>query len=586
MAEITSDVFDVFHPTPAPLRELSAIVISLEIWRCEINKYRSSNTLKEFRPSGELISLQTILILVPDLPSVIYPMIDKYVRIFGHSMNGWLRSHYRIVFHFHYDNQNSVLEYFEDFVCDYDGTIHYERTAKRIMQCDQFDVHQKFLIACTYCFEDDIVRIWPLGLKKTDSLYKKYSANSRFTYWIDFIGNVPLEDDLVEEVMFRDFMPLNGPSLEYFWNRVPPESRLQKAINVLVRDLPSFVRYILPKLDHQQLDEFLKHNGFTLMYALLTNSIYEEEFVLRTWAYVKNTTSEIVFTDLVMKILECEFNSFCMGPKSESDHVDRDVDYFIDLCCEVWNIAPENLKRSFVKEFASNEKLFDKMVLATIVPLQVREFKFVLTILLYATYKERNAFWHYGWKRLVFKTRNEDLHKIMKLCLQNEDEVTEFKKNVMANSYVIRRFCRLFLTQTYFNELNDIVSFLLPEIEAVRNFKQQLLQSTFLDDQHCDFIKSLMQKSEEFDEFISEAYNDVDVAKNFKNQLVSLPSIQKRILACASFVPIEQLIKFTDLFVSNEEFLLSIKTRIVELSKERDDFLESLSSMGIRISFM
>ncbi|XP_065223541.1 uncharacterized protein LOC135847769 [Planococcus citri] len=578
MAEITSDVFDIFHPTPAPLRELSAIVISLEICRCEINKHRSSNTLKEFRPSGELISLKTILILVPDLPSVIYPMIDKYVKIFGHSMNGWLQSHYRIVFHFHYNNQNSVLEFFEDYVCDYDGTIHYERTAKRMMHCDRFDVHQKFLIACTYCFKDDIIRIWAaLGLKKTDSLYVNYSKNSHFKYWSYFLENVPMEDDLVEEMMFRDFMPLNGPSLEYFWNRDPPEKCLQKANDLFVRDLRSFVRYILPKLDHQQLDEFLKDNGCELMHALLKNSNYDEEFILRTWLYVRNAMSEIVFTNLVMKILKCELMGGYMGPKSESDQVDRDSGNFLHLCCELWNIAPESLKRSFVEQFASNEKLLENLATPTILPsLPPREFTFLSAILSYATYEERNAFWHVGWHHLIFKTQEKYLHEIMKLCFQNEDEITEFKKNVMANNNNVRWFCELFLRQTHFKELNNFVSFLLPEIQAARNFKQQLLQSTFLDDQQCDFNKTFIQKSKEFDEFISGAYNDVDVATNFKNQLVSLPLNQKRILACASFVPIEQLIKFTELFVSNEEILLLIETRIVDFSKKRNDFLESV----------
>ncbi|XP_065224900.1 uncharacterized protein LOC135848801 isoform X2 [Planococcus citri] len=575
MAEITSDVFDIFHPTPVPLRELSAIVISLEIWRCEMNKHRSSDTLKEFSPSGELISLKTIL--VPDLPSVIYPMIDKYVKIFGHSMNGWLQIHYRIVFHFHYGDENSVLEYFEDFVCDYDGSIHYERTAKRMMHCDRFDVHQKFLIASTYCFEDDIVRIWPLGLKKTDSMYVNYSKNSHFKYWSYFLENVPMEDDVVEEVMFRDFMPLNGPSMKYFWNRVPPENRLQKAINVFARNLRSFVRYILPKLDHQQLDEFLMQDGCELMYALLKNAIYDEEVVLRTWAYVKNATNEIVFANLIAIILKCEFTGYCVRSKSESNKDDRDLENFLNLCLEVWNSAPENLKRSAVEKIALNNALYDDFLFVIRLPPHWREFKFLLAILPYATYEKRNAFWHSGWHRLIYEIRGEDLHEIMKLCFQNDDEVTQFKKNVMANNNSVLDLCAFLLRDTYFNGLNDFVSFLLPEIQAARNFKQQLLQSTFFKDRHFYFSKIFIQKSKEFDEFISGAYNDVDVAKNFKNQFVSLPSIQKRILDCASFVPIEQLIKFTDLFVSNEEILLQIETRIVDFSKKRNDFLESMS---------
>ncbi|XP_065223793.1 uncharacterized protein LOC135847975 [Planococcus citri] len=566
MAEIMSDVFDIFHPTPVPLRELSAMVISLEIWHCEINKYRSSNTLKEFHPSGELISLKTILIL--DLPSMIYSTINKYVKIFGDSMKGWLREHHSTVFKFQYVHETCILEYFRDFVYDYDGTIHYERTAKRMMQCDQFDVHQKFLIACTYCFEDDIIRIWPLGLKKTDSLYVNYSKNSHFKYWSYFLENVSMEDDSIEEEMLRDFMPLNGPSLEYFWNRVPPESRLQKAIDVFVRDLRSFVRYILPKLDHQQLDEFLKHNGCKLMYSLVKNSIYDEEFVLRTWAYVNNATNENVFTNLLTKMLECEFMGFFMRSTVESDPDDRDLENFLNLCLEVWNSAPENLKHLAGKKIASIVELLPHYPSVVFLPLPIREFKLVLAILSYATYEERNAFWHGGWHHLIFKTQEKYLHQIMKVCFQNEDEITELKKNVLANNNRVVKFCRSLLRDTYFKELNDFVSFLLPETQATRNFKQQLLQSTFLNDGFNDSCFSIVKKPKEFDEFIKDAYDSVVQSTNFKNELMSSPSVRTRLSIDALFIRIEQFTEFIETFVSTERILLGVKTHIIHFLKE------------------
>ncbi|XP_065224901.1 uncharacterized protein LOC135848802 [Planococcus citri] len=560
--EIGSDVFDILNPTPVPLRELSAIAISLEIWRCEINKYRSSDTLKEFRPSGELISLKTIL--VPDLPSVIYPMIDKYVKIFGDSMEGWLERHYGRIFEFQYDHKTCILKYFEDFVCDYDGSIHYGRTAKRMMCCDRFDPNQKFLIACTYCFEDNIKQFYPL-LSNESILPKNSTAYRLLVYWTVVIETHDQAANSVAERMFDESMPHNGLYLEYFWNRIPPENRLQKAIDVFVRDLRSFVRYILPKLNRQQLDEFLNEKGCELMYTLLEKSIYDEEFVLRTWAYVQNAMSEIAFTNLLVKILQYEFMGFFTCYERPN---------FFHLCFEVWNSTPETLKRSAVEKIASTEKVYQDNIMISYPP-RWRELKFMLAILSYATYEQRNAFWRNGWHYLIFKIRGKDLHEIMKLCFQNEDEITEFKTNVMANNNVVLALCGILLDKAYFNDVNDVVCFLLPEIETARNFKQKLLRLTFPIDGQWNFDPVFIRKSVEFDEFISGAYNDVDAALNFKNQLTSSPLIQKRILACASFVPIEQLIKFTDLFVSNEEFLLQIETRAADFSKKRNDFRES-----------
>ncbi|XP_065224894.1 uncharacterized protein LOC135848798 [Planococcus citri] len=571
MAEVTFGVFDILHPTPVPLRELSAIAISLEIWRCEINKYRSSNTLKEFRPSGELISLKTIL--VPDLPSVIYPMIDKYVKIFGDSMKGWLWRHYGEVFEFGHDHKTSVLEYFEDFVCDYDGSIHGGRTAKRMMLCDQFDQGQRFLIACTYCFEDHIRQFYQLISR--ESILPSNSTGNLLFYWIIVLKfhiatSLDLVDSMLDYCMLR-----NGPSLEYFWNRVPPEQRLQKAIDLFMRGLRPFVRYILPKLNRQQLDEFLNEKGCELIYDLLTNSIYDEEFVLRTWAYVKNATNTIVFTNLVVKILQCEFMGFCIS---------------YPLCFEIWNSAPESLKRSTVEAIASNEKIYQDSPIMMRLPPLWREFKFMLAILSYATYEQRNAFWHNGWHRLIYKIRGEDLHAIMKLCFHNEDEITRFKENVMANHDSVLGLCGFLLQEMYLNDLNDFVNFLLPKIQPARNFKQQLLQSTFFDDRQfdpCSTRGTFIRKSEEFDEFISEACNDVDVATNVKNQLMSSPSIQNQISVDALFVTTEELIKFTDLFVLNEEILLQLKTRTIDFLKEtaRNTFYTSRPSFNSALSW-
>ncbi|XP_065221492.1 uncharacterized protein LOC135846368 [Planococcus citri] len=581
MAEITSDMFDIFHPTPAPLRDLSAIVISLEIWRYEINKYRSSNTLKEFRPSGELISLRTVIrILIPDLPFVIYRMIDKYVKIFGQSMDIWLMRHSITVFHVRNDHQNSVLEHFEDFVCDYDGTIHYERTAKRMMQCDRFDVHQKFLIACTYCFKDDIIRIWPLELKKTDSLYKKYSENPQFVYWIKFLENdIKITEPPIEELMFDKFMPHNRPSLEYFWNLIPSENRLRKAIDLFLTDLHSFIRFILPKLDDQQLIEFLRENGCELLYALLKQSCYNEKVIRSTWFYVKHAMNEINFTNLIVKMIRSEVLGYVSSGFEQDDYNlalgklfsrdSRDLEHFLQLCFEIWNTAAEDLKSSVVRDITSNNRLFNdiELLLYVVFPPSSREVKFLLAILSQATYEQRNAFWHNCWQYLINKTRLEDLDKIMRLCLRDEDEIIEFKKNIMTDNENALHFCCTLLTLTYFDELNRVVEFLLPEIQAARNFKQRILRLAFFNVRFCDFCIEILQKPKKLDEFINDAYNNVDQSTDFKNTLMSSPLVLKRLSACALFVSIEQLVEFIDTFVSTERILLEVKTSVIDFLK-------------------
>ncbi|XP_065225120.1 uncharacterized protein LOC135848945 [Planococcus citri] len=576
MAEITSDVFDIFHPTPVSLRELSAIVISLEIWRCEINKYRSRNTLNEFHPSGELISSKT---LIRDLPPIIYHMIDKYVEIFGDSMKDWLWRHHRAVFKFHYNSQNSVLEYFEDFVCDYDGTIDYEKTAERMMQCDQFEVHQKFLIACTYCFKKDILRIWPLRLKKTDSLYRSYSENPQFQYWINFLEyHIRFTYSTILEWMSYKFMPLSRSFLEYFWNIVSSEKRLRIAINLCINDLPSLVRFILPKLDDQQLNEFLHENGCELLYVLLKKSCCDEEVILSTWICVKNMMNEIAFSNLIVKMMQAELRNGYVTSKLHLDGCSwfadscrddrRDIDDFVQLCIEIWNTAAKNLKRSAVRDIASNNELFKDRRYLDVSPTP-RELKFSLAVLSHATYEQRNAFWYNCWQYLITETWGEGLHKIMRLCLRDEDEITQFKKNVIANDESVLFACSESFNQTYFDEVNDFLRFLLPEEEAARNFKQKILRLAVRNGRFSDSCVTIAKKQKEFDEFIRDAYGNVDPSTDFKNKLLSSTLIQKPSSVGALFVPIEQVIEFMGTFVSTKRILLEVKNRVINFLKKQ-----------------
>ncbi|XP_065224892.1 uncharacterized protein LOC135848796 [Planococcus citri] len=567
MAKIASDVFDILHPTPITLRELSAIVITLEIWRCEINKYRSSNTLNEFCPSEEPILSKP---MIRDLPSIIYPMIDKYVKIFGDSMRDWLRRHHLTLFHFHFGHKNTVLEYFEDFVCDYDGTIHYERTAERMMHCDRFNVDQKFLIACTYCFKDDIIRIWPFGLKKTDSLYKKYFENPQFAYWIGFLENdIWITLPPIEELMFDKFMPHNRPLLEYFWNLIPSENRLRKAVDLYINDLPSFVRFILPKLDDQQLNEFLHENGCELLYALLEKSCYDKGVILSTWIYVKNAMNEIAFTNLIVKLMQNEVTRDCVSSELEYRVDDRrDLDNFVRLCFEIWYTAAENLKRSAVRDIASNNELFEAIFNCIGDPLTSRKIKVLLAVLSHATYDQRNLFWHNCWQYLIYKTTVkvvEDLDKMM-LRLREEDVIAMRK---YFDEDIKHDFFRRLLLLTLFDEINQLVRLLLPEIQAARNFKQKILRLAFLNDGFCGTrsFAWIVMKHKEFDEFIRDAYENVDQSTDFKNELMSSPFVNQCYTSRALVLPSKQLIAFIETFASTERILLEVKTRMIDFLK-------------------
>ncbi|XP_065224177.1 uncharacterized protein LOC135848253 isoform X13 [Planococcus citri] len=577
MAEITSKVYDIVHPSPVSLKELSAIAISLELWRTEINKFRNGHVLMRFK---KYVAAQRIPLKItfPGLPTEINKTINECFIKLGYSINEWLKDHFRKGLRFHYSRDDDVLKDFGDFVGYCNGTVHYIRTAERMMLCDKFSEAVKFTIACIYFFENDIRRIWSsVGLRIMEILSKiTFSTYPQLYYWICCLTNklnkLPRRrgNASVAEAMFDQNMALNGPCVEYFWNRLPLEIRMRKAIDLCTRDKESFVRFILPKLDDQELDVFVNEKGYDMMSELLVFSFrytltfhYNStiELVLPTWMYIRNLMKQSAFTNLVAKILRVEGFGF-VGRRGNPNN-------WWNFTREVWNSAPDHLKQSTLRDILRDHSLFES--LASPAHGQ-RSVEFLLIILSSVCFKEREEFFHKFWHHLIPRTRSKDLQRLMKSCLRTEDEIARFKRNAMAESYHVRNLCVTLLTHGMsFSQLNDFVGFCFPETQAARNFKQDILRSALMVQVDADAVLActIIYYSEQYDKFINGAFNSSDQSISFKTQVFESPTMQRELTNLAS-IPIgiygayRQMMKFVETFAATEQVVLEMKNRIVD----------------------
>ncbi|XP_065224184.1 uncharacterized protein LOC135848253 isoform X19 [Planococcus citri] len=568
MAAVISNPFDAIS-TPITLKEQSALVISLDIWHREIANFRRGGKLKRMRPLsivayGEGISLQKIL---PDLPPVIHNTIDGYVSRFGNSMADWLNDNYKRIFRYDYCTAYDILRDFDDFVGDRYGIIDYVKTAERMMRCDRFDEILKFKIACAYLFEDHIRRIWQSVGRRLAFPVKKHSFTKfpHLNYWICYLRNQTYlltwdwQEDrgTLEEIMFDANMPRNGPSVEYFWNRLPSEVRLQKAIQLYARDKESFVRFVLPKLNDQELDQFVNQYGNALIRALLETHEYNAVLIVPTWMCMKNAMNESTFTNLAVELLKMEAFRFTTGgePKNWS--------YY---CTEIWNSVSNNLKQSALKAVLSDKRFLEIMGC----PNQTngrRYIEFFLIILSSATFKERGEFLHKTWRHLIARTRIEDLQRLMQLCFENENEMARFKKSLVADTDHLQQLCLSYLKDAAFLKLNELVSFYFPEMDSAKDFKQRILQFTLFSDDRS--FTAIVSKFDKFNDFI----NGADLSTDFKNQLMTSPEIQLQLsnMACTPFgarVVYGGIMKFIETFASTEQILLQMKNRIMDSIKQ------------------
>ncbi|XP_065204482.1 uncharacterized protein LOC135834500 isoform X19 [Planococcus citri] len=561
MTETVSNVYDLIYPSPATLKEISCNALVTGLWRWEVE----NRLIDDFMPDLDIGKN-----LNPNIPSPIKRIIDECANIFVFSKEEWSIYHHRKLF-FDRDNMTSILLNFCDFIFDRNGSIDYIRTAKRMMTCDRLSNDEKFKIACMYCFEDDIRRIWPSVSENLDYDKIAFDRSPELFYWVCVLrqGRPDPGADPIDDCMFQACISKHWSSAEYFWNRIRPENRFPKIIDLSLAEKESFVRLMLPKLSDEQLDRFVLQRGSHLIQDLVTRSRYPF-YALPTWMYIRNKMNESNFIDLIESLVYAETNSrigeyvFNVNSVKLEDRSSADDETYY-LCCEIWRNSPDEWKRSVIKNILTQDHLFVRDEISS----KWRQIQLLLTLLLEAPFKERNDFWKKNWRSLIVGPRGKDLHRIMKLCFEDENDIAKFKETSMSDPEIVSKYCSDMLRSIYYEKFNDILNFCYPDTRKRRDLKQRLVRSVFmsesfvLDTEHVFEVELL-------DDFINGVFDDAEVAADFKNNFMSFRSfyaLEHVLYHCthSSFeCSSDHLIRFIDLFVSNEEVRNLVKERILE----------------------
>ncbi|XP_065204468.1 uncharacterized protein LOC135834500 isoform X6 [Planococcus citri] len=573
MTETVSNVYDLFYPSPAPLKEISCNALVTALWRWEVE-----NRVRDDR----MPDLDIRKNLNPNIPSPIKRIIEECANRFVSFKEKWSVYHHDKLF-FDRNDMTSILLNFYDFIFDRNGSIDYIRTAKRIMTCDRLSNDEKFKIACMYCFEDDIRRIWPSVSENLDYDKITFDRSPELYYWVCVLRHGRPDpdddsvDDPVDDCMFRACTSLHliitntqrsqhWSSVEYFWNRIRPESRFQKTNHLSHWERESFVRLMLPKLTNEELERFVLERGSYLIQSLMTKSQYKF-YALPTWMYIKNKMNENNFTDLIQSLTYAETNSHKAEDTLDENSAELgarpSTEDQTDLCCEIWRTSPDKLKRSVVGTILTQRYLFCRNIITST---GHREIRFLLALLLDASFKERNGFWKNTWRNLIVATRGKDLHRIMKLCFKGENDIAEFKETSMYDHENIKTYCSGLLREGNFEDFDDILIFCCPDTQKRIDLKQRLLLSCLLSE-YFTFSSKLLTRAKLLNDFINDAFDDAEVVADFKNNFMSFPAIvyvlQECIYSgyeCSS----DHLTRFIDTFVSNEEVTYLLKQRILE----------------------
>ncbi|XP_065204470.1 uncharacterized protein LOC135834500 isoform X8 [Planococcus citri] len=560
MAEMVSNVHDLMYPSPASLKEISCQALVTGLWRWGV----------ENRVTDDFISGLDMHKNLPfNMPSSIKRMIEVCSETFIASVKEWSAYHRRDDI-FEDEDETDFFLNFYDFICDRDGTVHYTQTARKMMKCDRLSDDEKFKIACLYCFEDDIRRLWPSVSENIEITEIEFDRSPELFYWICMLSDerdwIPIPDDEIDLYMLETCESKHWSSVEYFWNRVYPYHRLSATINLSNRENGSFVRFILPKLSDELLGRLVLEKGNKLIYDLVTKSQYKL-YALPTWLRIRNKMNESNFTKLVESLMKAETNhhiaentlnenSIKLGDRSSTD----DQTY---LCCEIWRSSPDEWKQSTVRNILTQGHLF---VRNTITRTEYREISFLLTLLSVASFEDRNVFWKKNCRNLIVDTRGNDLQRIMELCFKDENDIAKFKETNMFDYESISACCIRALGIGHFEHVDDILIFCFPDAEKRMDSKQRLLRSCVSDESFVLKIRDF-SKFELMNEFIDDTFDDAEYASDFKNCIISFCAIEDVLHQCIHLgceYSSDHFIRFIDTFVSNEEVRNSLKQRVLE----------------------
>ncbi|XP_065223921.1 uncharacterized protein LOC135848075 [Planococcus citri] len=551
MAQTTAPVYDLTCPSPVTLKEISAIALVAELWREEIVTWDSCKLKDD-------IALKK---MIPNVPSLIYNLVLEYSYKFKLSIKIFFRSKLDhgiwigSFFDFHSKSCSKYfgsVDSFNDFVWDQNGALHYVRTVKQMIRCDQLTDLEKFVLAYKFCIEDDIRRIWPLVRCRLHLTQIRFDERPLLFYWICLLSNelhnLPNPHDVpIDELMLNNCSDGCFYSFEYFWNRTPYERRSKATIWMSLKDPGSFAKFILQRLNDFELNAFLAERGVDFMISLVLNE--EIYHVFPAWIYIRNKMNKSQFVRFIEILLEKETSRFTVHKRLKSMDI-------INIFCEIWKNSPDNLKRcALINDVLSNEELFIRKERG---PSEPREMRILITILLDASFEQRHKFWCKNWRNLINGARVEDLLRVMKLCFRGESDISSFKKQYMSEYENIGPYCIELLHKGCFEELCKFLFFCCSDEQKVRELKQQLLRSNFLGENSILCNKLISCKYTELNAFVEDAFEDVDLRIEFKNQLVSF-------IRDGSF---DCVMQFCEIFAPEEPVVSDLKQRLLGEVKE------------------
>ncbi|GFT41955.1 uncharacterized protein NPIL_697341 [Nephila pilipes] len=267
---------------------------------------------------------------------VLQQRVSNLIRAISYEVYKWRHEHFK--------PKSNYLVFLRDICWTSLGTIDRLKTALRLLQSENIEVRNRFVLACLYCVEESIEFFWHQMNREQRRQFPKYNSSSLVRFytaklkkgteirWSKFIS-VP-QPRIKREVAWsvQDI----SIGLRYFFTRLSSKEKqrcLAKAINQLV--YPGDIRFYLCNVNWDELTRFFQVFYLELITYFLhwpLQSLFLD-VLRRLWQFF----TEESFANLVHCILQRILRNGW-----------RDYDY-VSLVQNIWSMCSDDEKERFMK---------------------------------------------------------------------------------------------------------------------------------------------------------------------------------------------------------------------------------------------
>ncbi|XP_065208952.1 uncharacterized protein LOC135837563 [Planococcus citri] len=553
--------------TPACLQLLASSGVALMLWQCKY--YLNGIPLRLFMKLQEpRFSCDEMLVI----PSRFKAEIDKKIITIHKELRIWLNDG---------DYRYDLSTCFKHIVINASGRIDYKATAVNILNSgDLSDDLMSYRMACRFCLEDQIKRIWPSVAEvnkrlRLDEITDPIEFDLVF-YWTG--RYVRSNEDSIHTdcrvLSVIDNTPPNRPALEYFWKMLPVEQRISTVISSLKKGDYSATKVLLPTLNRIHAEKVFQVATAEVVRFLVSSNDDYLPHVYQLWTAMKHTTvleKKSSFSAIVRGLWPLA-DSRCIGWRLSYARCDQ----INDALLQIWSSAEDELK-DYVSNSDNIVYFFNRLDAgsANIFCCYGHDAIFLLDLLERSRDLDKEQFWRHYWRRLALLVKPSCLERLMRLCLPNDDDAIEVFKSQLLD------FTNLFeslIKEGFYSHLRDYLLFCSKDAIQFQRLSKDILESN-LDAilLHDD------DKFAEFDRFVSELFLNVEKdADEFKVQIISsaegLKCLLSTRLADGSGTRLSDFGRIISRFTRNERQLHLVKNKLWATWKMDTAYVDQLNA--------